>query len=157
MYQPSRRPVVDGVIEVPPVTLLVTGAGTFLFKWDASSGRIIARHSGLGINSVGNLVAQIRLPDDFERFETDALEVIVRREGNSDSLIITLSKDGVADAVISASDIRATLDVTYETKLLTPGTEYKAGDILLATIVSTVDPLETNSIAGLWLYYIRRP
>ena len=157
MFQPNRRPVADGLIEILPVDLLTSGAGTFSFRRDNTAGRIVARHAGLGIDSVGNLIAQVELPDDFERFETDALKIIVRRNGDADSFTIILSKDAVADATIDGSDIKATANNTFEKKLLTPGTEYYAGDILNLVATSTVDPLENQDIAGIWLRYIRRP
>ena len=157
MFQPNRRPVADGLIEILPGDLLTSGSGTFSLRRDSTAGRVVARHAGLGIDSVGNLIAQVELPDDFERFETDALKIIVRRNGDADSFTIILSKDAVADATIDGSDIKATANATFETKLLTPGTAYTAGDILNLVLTSTCDPLESQDIAGIWLRYIRRP
>jgi hypothetical protein len=157
MFQPNRRPVADGLIEILPVDLLTSGAGTFTFLLDSIAGRVLARHAGLGIDSIGNLIAQVQLPDDFERFETDAVKIITKRNGNTDSLIITLNRDGTPDSTINSVDIRAVVNATYETKLLTPGTEYSTGDILIFLITSTCDPLESQDVAGIWGSYIRRP
>lgn len=155
-YTPPRQPHPPGIIEFLPSDFTTTGAGVFAFSVDTAAGRILAEHQGLGLAQIGNLFAVKDLPDDFMRFETNALVVITRRNGATTLLTISLSVDGSLDATINAVDIKPTANLTYEERQLTPGTVYTKGDKLMIQIISQASALQANQIASLKMFYTRR-
>lgn len=123
---------------------LTSGTGSF---GDVSVGDKIAK------SHVGDGAAQNGVFQSMFRFRSNMTEIKiwVRREGASNSLTISLQKDGVVDSDINGLDIKAVADNTWEEFTLTIGSIYSDGDHLKVEINSQVDSSETNYISGIWI------
>jgi len=123
---------------------LTSGAGIFA-NVDVDN-KLAKSHVGDGGTDVGEMSMMFRY-----RTGMKDIKIWVRREGAANALIMTLSLDGVADSTINGSSIIATADATWEEKTLTIGSTYADGDHLEIEISSTVDFIEANAIAGIWI------
>ena len=135
-------------------SFVYTGGGTFGKAYMSTEGRLVEYHTG---PLAGTFIIPITLPDNFQSFKPDGLSILSRRDGVTTSLAMTMKKDGSADSVVNASDIKATADVTFEEKTFTPGSTYSPGDRLIFEIASTPGgPLVKNQICNLKLAYYKR-
>ena len=129
------------------------GSGALSIATDTARSTIYRRHLGTGVNQVATFGRELRLPPDFQGFESVAIDT--RRVGASDAFTLQLLSGATADPSINAVSILP-VGTDWEKFAFTPSGTYAAGDYLLHEISSTVDSTEENHFADLRLTYRSR-
>lgn len=114
--------------------------------------RTITRSSN--VNQQTTYYWMFYLPADFISFPTNAFKVESARNSATSTMVITFGCAGVVDSTMNGLSVIATsTSDVFETKFATPGSTYKAGDLIMAvldwTAITTNGNLTRLGMSGL--------
>jgi hypothetical protein len=110
-----------------------------------------------GANLTSNQYLEFVIPYDFISFPTNAFSLDSRKNSANGTLVVTWGNSGGTDSTInSASCVATSTANTWETKFLTPGSTYKAGDRILQLITLATSGNVSVGVGTLVIKYIGR-
>ena len=134
----------------------VTTGGTALSYYIEANDRIYP--SLTGNNATNNAYKELILPADFSSFPANAFGIDTRKTNANVSITVTIGKGGTADSTINGADVEPGTLNTWESKTLTPGSAYAAGDRIVLKITTTTGAANPYiDFDTLYLNYLSAP
>ena len=115
-------------------------------------------YPSLSATGTNDAYKELILPADFSSFPAGAFKIDTWKNNANVSITVTIGKGGTADSTINGADVEPTALSTWESKTLTPGSSYAAGDRIILKITTTTTAVgEEVGFDSLYLNYLSAP